>query len=210
MTASNIRPAVAWVSTHRVRDQSVRRDEAERELSMTSDHRERYRQAAEDALQQTLGPSGTCTGSTRRRSRGSWRRIGATSGETSCERQASLSRLKSLRTPDGAQMRHRFRYASYDLRERQAGDRVIVNLRGYAAWLAKVLLVNERNFWRASRRAAVRVPWRPLSPIAGRVCGPAQRSPLRGHGPRRPVRPCPGAVKVIPRTSGKTEKVRAS
>ena len=45
-------------------------------------------------------------------------------------------------------MRHRFRYASHDLRERQAGDRVIVNLRGYAARLANVLLVDERNFWR--------------------------------------------------------------
>ena len=33
-------------------DQSVRRDEAGGELSMTSDHRERYRQAAETALQQ--------------------------------------------------------------------------------------------------------------------------------------------------------------
>ena len=200
------------MSTHRVRDQSIGK-------TRRGGRRAQHDLGSQRALPpgcggrssaNSTGPSGTCTGSTRRRSRGSWRRIGATSGETSCERQASLSRLKSLRTPDGAQMRHRFRYASYDLRERQAGDRVIVNLRGYAAWLAKVLLVNERNFWRASRRAAVRVPWRPLSPIAGRVCGPAQRSPLRGHGPRRPVRPCPGAVKVIPRTSGKTEKVRAS
>ena len=107
-------------------------------------------------------------------------------------------------------MRHRFRYASYDLRERQAGDRVIVNLRGYAAWLAKVLLVNERNFWR----------YRGGLPFAylGGLCrrSPVEFSvPRSGHwyvamdlgGRSGRVR---GAVKVIARTSGKTEKVRAS
>jgi hypothetical protein len=42
-------------------------------------------------------------------------------------------------------MNHRFRYAYYDLGERQAGDRAIVRLSGSAA---NVLLLDRPNLWR--------------------------------------------------------------
>jgi uncharacterized protein DUF1883 len=104
-------------------------------------------------------------------------------------------------------MRHQFKYASYDLHERQAGDRVVVNLRGAAH--ANVLLVDERNFWRY--RGGL-----PFEHLGG-VC---HRSPVEFSVPRsghwyvamdlggRPGR-VRGAVKVIPRSGGESEAEHA-
>jgi hypothetical protein len=70
-------------------------------------------------------------------------------------------------------MNYRFRYASYDLGERDEGDRVIVKLRGA---VANVLLLDHQNFsrYRAGLRFSYLGGLRRRSPVELRV-------PYDGH-----------------------------
>lgn len=93
-------------------------------------------------------------------------------------------------------MRYRFRYAYYDLGEREAGERVVVSLRGAPA---NVLLLDHDNFvrYRGGRRFSHLGGLRRRSPVELEV-------PHDGHwyvamdlgGRRGSSR---GAVKVLPR-----------
>jgi hypothetical protein len=99
-------------------------------------------------------------------------------------------------------MQYRFKYASYDLGERHAGDRVLVRLSGSAA---NVLLLDRQNLERY--RAGLR-----FSYLGGlRRHSPVQLSvPYDGHwyvamdlgGRRGHTR---GAVKVVPRDGDQQE-----
>lgn len=92
-------------------------------------------------------------------------------------------------------MKHRLRYAYYDLGERNEGDRVVVSLEGSAA---NVLLLDQRNF--ARYRGGMNFSY---------VGGLRRRSPVRlsvpydshwyvtlDHGGRRGQ--TQGSVRVVP------------